>query len=55
MFLFDLGSSGWFFTGENLYPNLFSFNRNAWVFYFSGTSNPRNYVDLASGEFFDQQ
>ncbi len=55
MFLFDLSSSGWFFTGEALYPNLFSFNRNAWVFYFEGTSGPRQYVDLGSGEFFDQQ
>ena len=53
MFLFDLSSGGWFFTGETLYPNLFSFHRNAWVFYFAGTADPRNYVDLARGEFFD--
>lgn len=53
MFLFDLSSGAWYFTGQALYPNLFSFGRNAWVFYFAGTSNPRNYVDLASGEFFD--
>ena len=53
MFLFDLSSGGWFFSGEALYPNLFSFGRNSWVFYFAGTSNPRNYVDLGSGEFFN--
>ena len=53
MFLFDLASAGWFFTGQGLYPNLFSFGRNAWVFYFAGTSGPRQYVDLGSGDFFD--
>ncbi len=55
MFLFDLSSSGWFFTREALYPNLFRFNRNAWVFYFVGTSVPRQFVDLGSGEFFELQ
>ena len=43
---------GWFFTGETLYPNLFSLGRNAWVFYFVRTSNPRQYVDLGNEEFF---
>ena len=52
MFLFDLSSGAWFFTGRVLYPNLFSFGRNAWVFYFEGTSAPRQFVDLGSGEFF---
>ena len=52
MFLFDLSSGAWFFTGQVLYPNLFSFGRNAWVFYFERTSAPRQFVDLGSGEFF---
>ena len=55
IFLYDLSSARWFFTGQGLYPNLFSFARNAWVFYFAGTSGPRQYVDLGSGEFFNQQ
>ena len=29
VFLFDLGASGWLFTASGLYPNLFSFPRNA--------------------------
>ncbi len=52
MFLLDLTSAGWFFVGQGLYPNLFSFGRNAWGFYFAGTSVPRQYVDLGSGDFF---
>ncbi len=39
-FLYDLSSQGWFFTGSTQYPNLFSFVRNAWVFYFEETSGP---------------
>ncbi len=53
VFLFDLSSESWFFTGDATYPNLYSFGRNSWVFYFVGTSGPRNFVDLVSGEFFD--
>ncbi len=53
VFLYDLSSEGWFFTDSIQYPNMFSFDRNAWVFYFEDTSNPRNFVDLGTGEFFD--
>ena len=52
VFLFDLASAGWFFTSSGTYPNLFSFGRNAWVFYFQDTTSPRQFVDLQSGEFF---
>ena len=34
------------------YPNLYSFGRNSWVFYFDATSAPRQFVDLQTGEFF---
>ena len=53
MFLFDLSTGGWYFTGQGLYPNLFSFGRNAWVFYVVQTSNPRRYVDLGTEEFLE--
>ena len=53
MFLFDLTTGGWYFTGQRLYPNLFSFGRNAWVFYVVQTSNPRQYVDLGTEEFLE--
>ena len=53
MFLYDLSSEGWFFTDSTQYPNMFSFARSAWVFYFKETAGPRNFVDLGSGEFFD--
>ena len=53
MFLYDLSSEGWFFTDSTQYPNMFSFARSAWVFYFQETAGPRNFVDLGTGEFFD--
>ncbi len=52
IFLFDLASAGWFYTSSTLYPNLFAFDRNSWVFYFAGTSGPRDFVDLQTQEFF---
>ena len=52
IFLYDESSGGWFFTGQDLYPNLYSFNRTIWVFFFQGSSNPREFVDLRSSEFF---
>ncbi len=53
VFLFDGNSGGWWFTSASQYPNSYIFARNAWVFYFSDTASPRNFVDLNSGEFFD--
>ena len=52
LFLFDLSSAGWFFTGQPTYPSLFSFSRGSWVFYFEGTAGPRELVDLQSSDAF---
>ena len=55
LFAFDLSSNHWYFTSASLYPNLYSFGRGSWVFYFEGTSVPREFVDLQSGEFFNME
>ena len=52
LFAFDFGSGQWFFTTDESYPNLYSFARNSWIFYYEGTIGPRQFVDLQSGEFF---
>ncbi len=52
MFLYDLSLEGWFWTSSTEYPNLFSFSRPGWVFYFRGTSGPRQFADLQTGELF---
>ena len=52
VFLFDLGAGSWLFTSATTYPNLYSFGRSSWIFYFAGSSGPRQFVDLGTGEFF---
>ena len=52
VYLFDQGSGQWLYTAAETYPNLYSFSRNSWVFYFEGTSGPREFVDLQTSDFF---
>ena len=52
IFSYDLSLEGWLFTSSGVYPSMYSFGRNAWIFYFVGTSGPRQFVELDSGEFF---
>ena len=51
-YLFDPSSDQWLYTTAETYPNLYSFSRDSWVFYFEGTSAPREFVDLQSNDFF---
>ena len=53
VFLFDLSTESWFWTKAITYPNMYYFGSNAWVFYFEGSTGPRNFVNLESGEFFN--
>ena len=53
VFLFDSGSGSWWYTSASIYPSVYMFDRNSWAFYFVDTANPRNFADLASGEFFN--
>ena len=52
LFLFDSQSQDWWFTSELIYPSFFSFNSSTWNFYFYDTVNPRQFVDLQSGDFW---
>ncbi len=54
VFLWDDGAQDWWFTGSSLYPNIYSFGRGSWIFFFadSSSASDRKFVNLASGEFF---
>ena len=52
MYVYDQISDQWLYTTAETYPNLYSFSRNSWVFYFAGTSGPREFVDLQTSDFF---
>ncbi len=52
MFIFDLGIGNWIFTSSVLYPTMYSFLHDGWVFYFEGSTGPRSFVNLQTEEFF---
>ena len=53
IFFYDLRLEGWLFTSSGVYPSMYSFGRNAWIFYFVGVgaTGQRWFVDLQTGEF----
>lgn len=52
LYLYDLRSEDWWFTSESIYPSFFSFGRGTWNWFFEETVNPRQFVDLESGDFW---
>ena len=53
VFLYDLESEDFWWTTCNFQPfTFYSFSRKAFIFYFQGTSQTREFVNLETGEFF---
>jgi hypothetical protein len=44
---------GWLYTNTSLYPFLWSANRQAWLYYWNGTQQPRWFFDYALGQWFN--
>ncbi len=65
-YIFDTGTSGevyiydlecddfWWSNSTLLAGTFYSFNRTAFIFYFAGSTNPRNFVNLETEEFFSK-
>ena len=51
LYLYDI-TLGWIFTTNEFYPHVFSFDRNTWLFYEVGSSNPRFFFDTNLQEWF---
>ncbi len=51
-YFYDFTSKDYFYTSAGLYPYLYSFNRNTFLYYFEG-SNPREFYDFNAGGFID--
>ena len=51
VFLFDPVIDAWYFTSPAVYPNLFLFDGQGWVFFFNETANPRTFARFSDGEF----
>ena len=59
VYLWDYASGHWFYTNPSLFPYLYDFTLNAWIYYFPDTknaghytTNPRYFVNLATGQIF---
>ena len=50
-FFFDIGINAWWYSSPFLYPNMFLFNGDGWVFYFDQEAETRSFVRYSDGEF----
>jgi hypothetical protein len=58
-YFYDLASQHWFYTSPSLFPQLYDFTLNTWIYYFPSTTNPGHYTtnpryfsNLATGTIF---
>ena len=50
-YLYDFGLQSFLYTSPALYPYLFNFQANAFYYYFKGTTGPRVFANLATGQY----
>ncbi len=58
-YLYDFASGHWWYTSSTLFPDLYDFTLNAWIYYFPNTknpghysTNPRYFANLTNGQIF---
>ena len=51
IFFWDNSGLGWFWTSSTTYPYLYRFSDGAWLWYQTGTSSPRWFYDLTTGQW----
>ena len=59
VYLYDLSSGHWWYTSASLFPYLYDFTLNTWIYYFPNTTsaghyttNPRYFANPATGAIF---
>jgi hypothetical protein len=59
VYFYDYKSSHWWYTSSTLFPFLYDFTLNAWIYYFPDpknpghyTTNPRSFLNLTTGQIF---
>lgn len=50
-FFYDFGLRGFLYTSPTLFPYLYDFNAGAFLYYFRGTTHPRVFANLKTGQF----
>ncbi len=43
-YMYDFLSGHWFYTSSSLFPDLYDFTLNAWLYYFPDPKNPGHYT-----------
>ena len=51
-YLYDYASGHWWYTSPGLFPYLYDFTLNSWIYYFTNTTNPRYFSDLTTQKIF---
>jgi len=54
MYLWDYTLNEWFLTSSGIYPIVYEFYGDNWLWYYEGTGNPRWYRDLVSEETYTE-
>jgi hypothetical protein len=59
IYFYDFASSRWWYTSSTLFPYLYDFTLNTWIYYFEDpknpghyTANPRYFSNLTTGQIF---
>jgi hypothetical protein len=59
LYFYDLATGHWWYSSSSLFPYLYDFTLNAWIYYFPNTSNPGHYTanpryfsNLTTGQIF---
>ncbi len=59
LYIYDFATGHWWYTSSPLFPYLYDFTLNAWIYYFPNTQalgrytgNPRAFAHMATGQIF---
>lgn len=44
LYFYDLASNHWWHTSSSLFPSLYDFTLNSWIYYLPNTSSPGHYT-----------
>ena len=51
IYMWDYATTDWMYTSSTVYPYLYRFSDNAWLWYQKGSSSPRWFYNLTAGHW----
>jgi hypothetical protein len=52
IYVYDFATGAFCYSNPSIFPYLYDFSLNAWLYYLRGTHNPRWFFNLATGQWF---